>query len=518
MGLFNNFPWTNLHELNLQWIVETVKKCYSPDNPPEAMVISVNGASGVVTLYPDAVIRFPDVQDAQWNMWRNTDGVSTGIQFEKGQPAKRIDGQNRIVIYDANNPPPYPVVSVNGETGEIELYTEAYVEFPDIVDNNWGVQRKLNTGEANETTVGIMFDDTGKAMIIKDEDSNDLYSENNPPPYPVMSVDGNTGNVHTWGYNTASKINIPLPAPGDEWSIGREIDQGGNLSIKIMYDDNIQECTAYLVYDDGINTPTPIKLLTLNDIPTSAGVISFNGQTGVVVVTGADIKTNPNTTNSIDDDITDLLTSVNTLENDVNNVNNVINNIVYIINEDKAEPPTNIPANSYVYVKNSAISGISDGFYKSVNAVSSNISFTSADLDNTGFEIGIINVLANLINTKQNILSDVDLSNTISDIFSGLSLSEGFLYKYGNVCSLSVVLNAGNSQVSIPAYSEIVKFNRVVKPLQNINLFAIINNTGAERVYVARYVTNDKCYVSCNHNITVPANGTMCISATWISA
>ena len=289
MGLFNNFPWTNLHELNLQWIVETLKKCYSPDNPPESMVISVNGASGVVTLYPDAVIRFPDVQDTQWNMWRNTDGVSTGIQFEKGQPAKRIDGQSRIVIYDANNPPPYPVVSVNGETGEIELYTEAYVEFPDIEGDNWGIQRKLNAGTENETQVGIMFDDTGKAKIIKDEDSNDLYSENNPPPYPVTRVDGNTGDVNTWGYNATSKINIPLPAPGDDWAIGREINQGGNLSIKIMYDDNIQKCTAYMIYDDGVNTPTPVKLLTLDDIPSSSGVVSINNKTGVVTLTGDDI-------------------------------------------------------------------------------------------------------------------------------------------------------------------------------------------------------------------------------------
>ena len=327
-----------------------------------------------------------------------------------------------------------------------------------------------------------------------------------------------TGNIHTWGYNTASKINIPLPAPGDDWSIGRVIDQGGNLSIKIMYDDNIQKCTAYMIYDDGVNTPTPVKLLTIEDIPSSAGVVSFNGLTGVVVVTGADIKTNPNTTNSIDDDITSILTSINTLGTDINSVNNVINNIVYIINEDKADPPANIPANSYVYVKNSAINGISDGFYKTVNAVSSNVSFTSADLNNTGFEIGIINVLANLINTKQNILSDVDLSNSVSDVVSGLTLTEGFLYKYGNVCSLSVVLSAGNSQVSIPAYSEIVKFDRIVKPIQNINVPAIINNTGAERVYVAKYVTNNKCYVSCNHNITIPAWGTLNFSATWISA
>ena len=323
MGLFNNFPWTNLHELNLQWIVNTLKKCYSPENPPEAMVISVNGESGIVTLYPNAVIRFPDVQDIQWNMWRNTDGVSTGIQFEKGQPAKRIDGQNRIVIYDANNPPPYPVVSVNGETGEIELYTEAYVEFPDITDSNWGIQRKLNTGEANETLVGIMFDDTGKAMIIKDEDSNDLYSENNPPPYPVISVDGNTGNIITWANHTTEMLELPASSNTDNWGISRDITHG-NLSIRLMYDDNIQNVSAYMIFDDGVNTPTSKKLLTTDDIPSNAGVISINSRTGIVTLTGADILLNSNSQNTIDQEITNIETDINDINDDIDDINDEI--------------------------------------------------------------------------------------------------------------------------------------------------------------------------------------------------
>ncbi len=326
MGLFNNFPWTNLHELNLQWIVETLKKCYSPDNPPEAMVISVNGESGVVTLYPDAVIRFPDVQEVQWNIWRNTDGVSTGIQFEKGQPAKRIDGQNRIVIYDANNPPPYPVVSVNGQTGEIELYTEAYVEFPDIPDNNWGIQRKLNTGEANETQVGIMFDDTGKAMIIKDEDSNDLYSENNPPPYPVLSVDGNTGTVNTWANTSNPVTKLPNSSINDDWTIARDIDSG-MVGIKLAYDSNIDSLTAYVMFDDGTNPPVPIKLLTLNDIPSSTGVLSVNNKAGVVTLYSDDITISSQNSQTIAQALADILTAIATINGDINSIETSISNM-----------------------------------------------------------------------------------------------------------------------------------------------------------------------------------------------
>ena len=314
MSMFENFPYTNLHEINLQWLIEEVKKCYSPDNPPETMVISVNGESGTVTLYRDAHIAFPDVNAIQWNMYRGSGGKITGIEFNKDAPATRINGIQRFVIYDAGNPPPYPVVSVNGQTGEIILYSEAYVEFPDLDGNNWGIQRKLNADTENETMIGLMLDDEGNFSITKDEDTIPVYTEDNPPPYPVRSVDDLTGNVYTWGYNTASKINIPLPAPGDDWSIGRVIEQGGNLSLKIMYDDNIQKCTAYMIYDDGVNTPTPIKLLTLDDIPTSAGVVSFNGQTGVITITGADLHKSTSDNRTIDTAITDNTNAINTLK------------------------------------------------------------------------------------------------------------------------------------------------------------------------------------------------------------
>ena len=326
MGLFNNFPWTNLHEVNLQWIVETLKKCYSPDNPPEAMVISVNGESGEVVLYKNAVIRFPDVQDIQWNIWRNTDGEANGIEFNKNAPAKRIQGNYRFAIYDAGNPPPYPVVSVNGETGEIELYTEAYVEFPDITGNNWGIQRKLNTGEANETQVGIMFDDTGKAMIIKDEDSNDLYSENNPPPYPVTSVDGMRGSVNTWANTSTPVTKLPNSSITDDWTIARDIDSG-MLGIKLAYDSNIDSLTAYVVFDDGTNPPVPVKLLTLNDIPSTTGVLSVNNKAGVVTLYSDDIAISSQNNQTIDQAIASILSAISAINSDINNIETSISNM-----------------------------------------------------------------------------------------------------------------------------------------------------------------------------------------------
>ena len=118
---FENFPYTNFHELNLDWIIKKVKAAYSPDNPPENIVISVNGETGEVVLYKDAIVRLPDVEEETWNIHRVADNSSSGIEFDVGNCAKRIDGTFRYPIYDAGNPPPYPVRSVNGQTGNVVI-------------------------------------------------------------------------------------------------------------------------------------------------------------------------------------------------------------------------------------------------------------------------------------------------------------------------------------------------------------------------------------------------------------
>lgn len=35
MGVFNNFPWTNFHELNLDWVIKTVKELQDYLNSPD---------------------------------------------------------------------------------------------------------------------------------------------------------------------------------------------------------------------------------------------------------------------------------------------------------------------------------------------------------------------------------------------------------------------------------------------------------------------------------------------------
>ena len=86
--------------------------------------------------------------------------------------AKAVDAylaENPITgnFYSADNPPPYPVTSVNGKTGA--------VTGPNSADNTPPYTVQSINGKTGAVT--------------------GLYDKNNPPPYPVTSVNGKTGAV-----------------------------------------------------------------------------------------------------------------------------------------------------------------------------------------------------------------------------------------------------------------------------------------------------------------------------------
>ena len=125
--MFEDFPYTNFHDLNLDWLLNKIMEAYSPENPPPVgLVLSVNGDTGAVVLYKEAIITLPAIPENAWNIHRIADGASSGIQFIKGQPMQRIDGVNRYNVYDEGNPPPtyISVTSVNGQNGIVNLTGE----------------------------------------------------------------------------------------------------------------------------------------------------------------------------------------------------------------------------------------------------------------------------------------------------------------------------------------------------------------------------------------------------------
>lgn len=159
MGLLM-LPYTNLHELNLDWIINAIR---------ESGVLSVNGQTGVVVLYPEANIEFPDVpSDLSWSLTRKANGTKSGIKFNKAAPMQRVYSNSAFNVYDEGNPPPYPVSSVNGQTGSVTIPVPFDSLSGDLInfstsspDHSWTLNRKTRDGDA-----GLTIDTTGDNPVL----------------------------------------------------------------------------------------------------------------------------------------------------------------------------------------------------------------------------------------------------------------------------------------------------------------------------------------------------------------
>lgn len=337
--MFEQFPYTNFHDLNLDWIIEKVKAAYSPDNPPDFAVLSVNGETGAVVLYKDAQVHFPDIEEGTWNIFRKADDQETGIQFIKNQPAQRIAGVNRYNMYDAGN----------------------------------------------------------------------------PPPYPVTSVDGQTGTVHTWADTGNADITLPQEADGDIWALRRE-GPSGYLGIQFELDESDGPCGYFILKPDG-SALQKVKILTPADIPSSAGVVSINGEAGVVVLTGTDLDVSSTDTRSVAEAIDDIIDDEYAMDN----------SITYTERGDTATQ--NIPQGKYVIWKNNP--------YISIASISTGDTLSSSNL--VALDHGIIDNLLQTVNSQANQINTLNNKLTVT---KNTSITGITLWKQGNVVTINVALNS----------------------------------------------------------------------------
>ena len=357
--MFEQFPYVNFHELNLDWIIEKVKAAYSPDNPPEFAVLSVNGETGAVVLYKDAQVHFPDVEEGTWNIFRKADNQETGIQFIKNSPAQRISGVNRYNMYD----------------------------------------------------------------------------EGNPPPYPVSSVDGQTGTVHTWADSGNADLTLPHEADGDIWALRREC-PSGYLGIQFELDESDDPCGYFILKPDG-SALQKIKILTPADIPSSAGVVSINGEAGVVVLTGADIDVASDDSRSIAEAIDDIIDDEYQMDN----------SITYTERGDTATQ--NIPLGKYVLWKNNP--------YISIASISNGDPLSSSNL--LALDHGIVDNLLQTVNSQANAINT--LNSTIANLKTFINVSYDAVaangsktYTLTNNNQVALIFaNTGNGHVAMWAVS-----------------------------------------------------------------
>lgn len=322
--MFDKFPYTNFHELNLDWIIQQLIKI------EQGAVLSVNGQTGEVVLYQDADVQLPDVvqPDGTWRFFRYVNGKPVGIKFDENGHAYMVDQYlTETEFYTDRNPPDYPVDSVNGQTGAVQLYTENGVRLPDVDETYWNIRREVDHS-GTPSIEGIEFRDGQPMERISGQNRYSVYDAGNPPPYPVTSVNGQTGNVNLTfpvtsvnGQTGAVTIVIPVqsvngqtgavtippfvaddslpimavyqvPANAAQWGLLRQVKWGStidNKKVGIVFDTTGETLNAYLRVDDG-QTVTDLRILTPADIPSDTGVISVNGAAGVVVLDATDIQ------------------------------------------------------------------------------------------------------------------------------------------------------------------------------------------------------------------------------------
>lgn len=396
MGLFQQFPFTNLHELNLDWLIKAVKDL------GDHAVLSVNGETGEVVLYKSENIVFPAVDSDTWRMVRVADGHTAGVMFQNGLLYVMYDN-TADRAYTINHPPAFPVTSVNGQTGAVETYADAYNQLQPVAEQNTNFYRIVDK-DGSPVSVGVQVD-KNKIERMHGTSRYKVYDEGNTPNL-VTSINGESGAVMIaipFADVETEHVMFQDAANAHAWSLGRET-LDGVASIQLETSANGAEVYLRFYTEDDPPVSYVRKLLTVDDIPSSSGVVSVNGLSGVVTLYGDTMPITQGGTNVkayIDAAIAGVAETLP-------------NSFVYIVDDDTASAA--VPVGAYVYIKNNTHS-LADGFYQNTGANTFPVSGGTAD--NTVFTAvgaeGVINALNNRIPAS---VVNVDITNVITDLDS----------------------------------------------------------------------------------------------------
>ena len=466
MSLFENFPYTNLHELNLDWLIKELKEV------KDSAVISVNGQTGEVILYQDAEVRFPTVDvGGVWEMVRAVDGdTDAGIRFTAEGVTYIIKGSRARRIYDEDNQPPYPVTSVNeqtgdvtitfpvtsvnGQTGAITLYQDQYVVLPPLSGDqlqNWNFYRYVNN-----VLHGIQFDNDGRAYIMNGAGRYQIYTEHNPQPFTF--VDDVNNDIMT----------ISPDAQYGSWGLLRETDSG---TVGIVFSFDSATPTPYMRYttiEGGQPVTRSVKLLTPADIPSSSGVVSVNGLAGVVTITGDNLNRDANTAQTI----ANALTAIE------NKANAAYNSLAYIEETDQASH--NINSGEYVLWHG--------GLHKATSNISIGATLSSSNLtavSNGGFNDIINKLTTTFVNSSLNGNTQTWAGQSFHDIFTLPAGKWMIILNYAGDAKFIVCLNNAYNPVNLIGDVDAgggVAF-AILGTTQTIQLYVNSENTNNVSVY-----------------------------------
>lgn len=182
-------------------------------------VDSVNGYTGDVWLSASDVGALPDTYTAPVSSVNSKTGA---VSLDKSDIG--LGNVDNVKQYSASNPPPYPVTSVNGSTGAVVLDADDVGALPD--DTVIPAAATSNPADLGTAAVGSSSKYAKEDHVhnkptysksdvgLGNVDNVKQYSANNPPPYPVTSVNGQTGAVSLSIPSSASDVGAVAVAQG----------------------------------------------------------------------------------------------------------------------------------------------------------------------------------------------------------------------------------------------------------------------------------------------------------------
>ena len=164
-----------------------------------------------------------------------------------------------LKLYGTDNAPPYPVTSVNGQTGDVTISAGGNVD---------SVNGKTGVVVLNKSDVGL-----GNVDNVRQ------YSTSNPPPYPVRSVDGATGAVVTNAVKTTPQSLSDTQKQQVRNNIGAGTSSFDGDYNSLTNKPTIPTKTSQLTNDSGFISDIPIASATqLGGVIVGAGLsITENG-------------------------------------------------------------------------------------------------------------------------------------------------------------------------------------------------------------------------------------------------
>lgn len=294
------FPWTNLHELNLDWILSQIQQL----TKQVAKFVNLTASAHSVPYGSDPTV---DVTGGTGNDPYNLDfgipeSASSAVNTVNGQSGDVVitasdiglGNVNNVQQYSATNPPPYPVTSVNGMTGNVTVtapVTSVNGMTGDVIVSGGGGGGDVLSVNGQSGVVVLDKTDIG----LENVDNVQQYSASNPPPYPVTSVNGQTGavtisgavdsvNGQTGTVVLGSKVTAPISATASAITLNEAyMVQIGNLvsySFEFVTSQNIN-----YAFFTGFSAPevgTIVGHLPVGKILGTTGIsynakLSFNG-------------------------------------------------------------------------------------------------------------------------------------------------------------------------------------------------------------------------------------------------